>query len=67
MVNQIAVINIKKLAGGTNVGSELSVESGFYLDHISDENEKAALPVRPGRGGVVTEPPFLMMMHCGPA
>lgn len=38
-VNQIAVINIKKLAGGTNVGSELSVESGFYLDHISDENE----------------------------
>ena len=42
-VNQIAVINIKKLAGGTNVGSELSVESGFYLDHMGINYERETL------------------------
>lgn len=38
IIDRIAVVNMKKLAGGTNAGSNMSIASGWYLDHISNEN-----------------------------
>lgn len=34
---KIAVINLKKMCGGTNVGSSLSKESGYYFEYTKGE------------------------------
>lgn len=43
IMDRIAVIEIKKLFGGTRVDSQLSQASGWYLDHISEEHEELQL------------------------
>ena len=39
IINQIAVLEIKKIGAGTNVASELSVETEYYTSHIEPFEE----------------------------